>query len=126
MSLNSCCIDDRLDAAVELSGIRLPFPDGAFDDLGRIPFLAVHGAKDNIVTVKGSDSLFAEAPGPAAYLRLTEADHTGFIFGDGALLDQVVLAYLDRHLKGDDTAFDAIAEVVADSGQGTFEVKQGG
>lgn len=126
VSLNSCCADDRLDAAVELSGIRLPFPDGAFDDLGQVPFLAVHGAKDNIVNVKGSDTLFAEAPGPAAYLRLTEADHTGFLFGDGALLDEVVVAFLDRHLKGDDTGFDAIPDVVAASGQGTFEVKRGG
>ena len=120
------CADDRLDAAVELSGIRLPFPDGAFDDLGQVPFLAVHGAKDNIVNVKVSDSLFAEAPGPAAYLGLTEADHTGFLFGDGALLDEVVVAFLDRHLKGDDTGFDAIPDVVAASGQGTFEVKRGG
>jgi len=126
VSLNSCCADDRLDAAVELSGIRLPFPDGAFDDLGLVPFLAVHGAADNIVPVKGSDSLFAEAPGPAAYLRLTEADHTDFLFGDGALLDQVVVAFLDRHLKDDDTGFDAIPEVVAASGQGTLEVKGGG
>ncbi len=46
VGLNSCCDDDRLDAAVELSGIRAPFPDGEFDDLTRVPFLAVHGAKD--------------------------------------------------------------------------------
>ena len=126
VSLNSCCVDDRLDAAVELAGIRLPFPDGTFDDLGRIPFLAIHGAEDDIVPVSGSDTLFADTPGPAAYLRLPEAGHSDFLFGDGALVDEVVLAFLDRHLKGDNAAFDGLPELVAASGQGTFEVKAGG
>lgn len=126
VSLNSCCADDRLDAAVELSGVRLPFPDGAFDDLGQVPLLAVHGGKDNVVPVSGSDTLFAESPGPAAYLRFTDAGHSDFLAGSGPLLDDVVVAFLDRHLKGDDTGFDALPELVAASGEGTFEVKAGG
>lgn len=126
VGLNSCCADERLDAAVELAGIRLPFPDGAFDDLGQVPFLAVHGAEDDIVPVSGSDTLFADAPGPAAYLRLPDAGHSDFLFGDAALVDEVVVAFLDRHLKGDDTGFEALPDLVAASGQGTFEVKAGG
>ena len=83
VGLNSCCDDDRLDAAVELSGIRAPFPDGEFDDLTRVPFLAVHGAKDSTVPVSGSDTLFADAPGPAAYLRLPDGDHAGYLSPGG-------------------------------------------
>ena len=126
VSLNSCCDDERLDAAIELSGIRWPFPGGAYEDLGQVPFLAVHGAEDRTVDVDGSDSLFADAPGPAAYLRLPDGDHTSYLFTEGALIDEVVLASLDAWLFGDSTALDEAGEVVEDHGRATFEVKTDG
>lgn len=123
VGLNSCCDDERLDAAVELSGVRLPFPDGDFDDLTRVPFLAVHGAEDAVVPVSGSDTLFADAPGPAAYLRLPEGDHAAYLFADGPFVDSVVLAFLDLYLRDDPAAFDGLPELVEDHGDATLEVK---
>lgn len=123
VGLNSCCDDERLDAAVELSGTRLPFPDGDFDDLTQVPFLAVHGAKDGVVPVSGSDTLFADAPGPAAYLRLAEGDHAAYLFADGAFIDSVVLAFLDLLLRDDSEAFEDVPELVEEHGGATFEVK---
>ena len=123
VSLNSCCGDDRIDAAVELSGIRLPFPGGDFDDLGQVPFLAVHGAADKTVPVMGSDRLFDEAPGPAYYLRFPDAGHSDYLVADGDLVDQAVIAFLDRYLKGDGDGLAALPSVVASHGGATFTAK---
>lgn len=124
VGLNSCCADDRLDAIVAISGLRLPFPDGEFDDLGRVPLLAVHGAEDGVVPVSGSDTLFEEAPGPAHYLRLPDGDHSSFLFTEGDLVDRVVLAFLDRYVRQVAGALDPIEAEVAASGVATFESKE--
>ena len=123
VSLNSCCADPRLDAAVAISGVRLPFPDGEFDDLSRTPFLAIHGGEDAIVPVTGSDTLFEEADGPAHYLRLPEADHAAFLFSEGALVDRVVIAFFDRYVREQAGALDPIEAEVEASGSGTFTSK---
>lgn len=123
VSLNSCCADDRLTAAVELSGIRLPFPDGDFDDLGRVPILAVHGGKDGTVPVAGSDSLFDESPGPIAYLRLADAGHSDYLISNGPLVDQVVIAFLDAYLRDDPSGLREVTDLVDTLPNATFEQK---
>jgi dienelactone hydrolase len=122
LALNTCCTDDRIDAVVELSGLRLPFGTGDYD-LDAVPWLGIHGAKDRTVNVSGSDSLFADAPGPAYYLRLDEGDHSGYVFLEGELVDDVVLAFLDRYLYGEEDALDDVPAVVEAHGDATFEVK---
>ncbi len=123
VSLNSCCADDRLDAAVEISGLRFPFPDGDFDDLGQVPLLAIHGAADGTVPVSGSDTLFEEVPGPAAYLRFPEGGHSDILIADGPLIDRVVIAFLDTFLKDDEDALAELPAAVTDSGRATFVSK---
>jgi fermentation-respiration switch protein FrsA (DUF1100 family) len=123
VGLNSCCADPRLDAIVEISGMRLPFPDGEFDDLGSVPFLAIHGAKDARVPVAGSDSLFAEAPGPAAYLRFPEAGHAEFLAEHLTLVSEVIRAFLDRYLYDEADALDDVPLLVEADGSATFELK---
>ena len=80
-------------------------------------------SNDGVVPVDGSDSLFAEAPGPAAYLRLTDADHSDYLISEGALVDDVVLAFLDLHLYGEEDAMDDVPEIVEEHGGATFEEK---
>ncbi len=123
VSLNSCCDDDRLKAAIAISGLRLPFPDGDFEDLSGVPLLAIHGGADQTVPVSGSDALFVEAPGPVAYLRIPEGGHSDILVADGALIDQVVIAFLDAHVRGDPTGLAEVPDAVAASGRATFDVK---
>ena len=122
VSLNSCCADERIDVAVEISGLRLPFPGGDFANLGRIPFLAIHGAADQTVPVSGSDTLVEEAPGGAAYLRFPEGGHSDILVSDGPLIDQVVIAFLDAHLEDDPVGLAEVPDAVVDSGRATFAV----
>jgi hypothetical protein len=75
------------------------------------------------VPVSGSDTLFEEAPGPAAYLRLPEAGHSEFLASEGPLVDAVVLAFLDRYVRGEADALDGIPALVERDGDATFELK---
>ena len=126
VGLTSCCSDPRLDAIVSLSGTRLPFEGKGVDEIDRLPFLAVHGANDPIISVSGSDSLFEDADGPAAYLRLADAGHTDYLRTDAHLVDETVLGFLELELRGDDDALDDVPALVTARGNATFEVKAGG
>ena len=74
---NSCCAQPRITAAIELSGVELPFGDGSYDVRPPIPLLLAHGAMDARVPIDGSEHLFASVTGPAAYLRFAAGTHGG-------------------------------------------------
>jgi predicted dienelactone hydrolase len=117
LGYNSCCADDRVVAVMEVSGIKLPFPEGDFDDPPPLPLLAVHGAKDSTVPVTGSDALVADATGPSHYLRFPEGGHVDVLFGDtAALVDDAAVAFFDRYLKADTRRFDDLTASVDASG----------
>ena len=119
--LNSCCVDSRVDAIIELSGIELPFANGDYLALPSVPLLLVHGAKDTTVGVSGSDNLFAKAKAPAHYLRLTNAGHVDLLASP--LLQRTVLSFLSRYLKGNTTALNGVAADVAATGGATWQQK---
>ncbi|MBI2710901.1 MAG: phospholipase [Actinobacteria bacterium] len=119
---NSCCQDPRVDAAVEISGLELPFPNGTFGDT-KTPVLLIHGAKDNVVGVAvGSDKMWTEARGPQWYLRYDAGDHTNLIFSATYQQQTVdaIVAFLDAQLKRRTAALDALPAQVQASGLGTF------
>lgn len=113
---SSCCTDPRIDAAIEVAGVELPFPGGAFPirPMPPVPLLAVHGAADRTVPVRGSDDLYAKATGPAHYLRFPQGGHSDVL--TEALFQQAVVAFLDRYLGGDGTAIGGMPAAVAGSG----------
>jgi dienelactone hydrolase len=121
VAFNSCCLDDRIDAIVEVSGIQLDFPGGGYEDMPPIPLLAVHGGADTLVKIEGSERLVAAATGPTAFLRLPASGHGDIMFWEpGSLVADVAVAFLDRHLRGDDRRWSEIEEVTAASGLGTL------
>ena len=121
-AFNSCCALDRTDAAIEISGLELPFPEGSYDDWPDVPLLAIHGVVDGTVPVSGSDNLFAKSESPSHYLRFTDAGHTDLLGGpSGQLLTRVSLAFLDHYLGDDPDALDAIDDDVEASGLATYE-----
>lgn len=123
---NSCCEDPRVKAVVAISGGPLLYPTGAYDAEFATPMLLVHGRKDPGVVPAISEAVFAQRPGRMALLLLDEGTHTS-LFGsaDGALLDRVLVAFLDRELDVDPTAWDGLEEEVAASGRGSLQSKDG-
>jgi dienelactone hydrolase len=126
VTFNSCCHDPRVAAAVAISGIEFPFPNGDYADRPATPLLAVHGVRDTVVPVLGSNRLVARARPPSYYLRFVNDDHLSLLYGDrGALLDQAVIAFFDRYLEGDPRPLDDLPARVRQTDLGGFSVETG-
>jgi predicted dienelactone hydrolase len=101
VAFNSCCLDRRIDAAVPISGILLPFGTGTFFTKPTPPLLAIHGNQDGTVPYSASADAYSKAPAPKALLTLDKAPHTPF---SAPWLDPIVRTttdFLDGYLKGD-------------------------
>ena len=121
---NSCCEDPRVKAIVAISGGPAPYSTGDYDAEFATPMLLIHGSKDPGVNPAISEAVFAQTPGKMALLLFDEGTHTSQFEGeDGLLLDRVLVAFLDRELGIDPTAWDGLEEEVAASGRGSLQSK---
>ena len=96
---NSCCKDNRIDAAVSIAGIELPFTGGTFFSGHTAPLLLIHGTADQTVPYPASQALFADDRSQAFFLTLDGAPHTAFFDPWGPVITNTVLAFFDRYLK---------------------------
>ncbi len=99
---NSCCKDHRIDAAVSIAGIELPFP-GTFFSGQTAPLLLIHGTSDKTVPYSASQTLFADSRSPTFFLTLEGAPHTAFFDPWGPVITNTVLGFFDRYLKHSST-----------------------
>jgi pimeloyl-ACP methyl ester carboxylesterase len=97
--LNDCCIDRRIDAYIPMSGIELPFPDGAFTFERKAPVLLVHGDQDGTVPFVGSFNVFAEARRPKFLLQLLNGSHVPFGGAQGDAIITSAIHFLDKYLN---------------------------
>ena len=109
VAANSCCLDRRLDAAVSLSGIELPFGGGTFFSEPTPPLMLVHGTADHTVPYQGSVNAYAQAPSPKAFLTLVGAPHTWFFPPWIDPATQSIVAFLDGFLDHDPQAIRGLA-----------------
>jgi dipeptidyl aminopeptidase/acylaminoacyl peptidase len=123
-AFNSCCAQARIDAAIVLSGVEAPFPDGNYDTRPPVPLLLAHGGKDTTIVPSSSDNLFAASTGPTAFVRFPDGTHSGIFGGDsGKLLDTAVIGWLDKWLRNDSSGFDGLDAAVTASGIATLQTK---
>jgi dienelactone hydrolase len=118
---NSCCVDERVDAVISVSGGGLLYEGGDYTDPRPTPLLLMHGARDGTVPVAAGDSTLDTLGGagvPVHYVRFAEADHSNLFWGeDGELLNAASLAFLDAELRDEPDALDALAGTVEASGR---------
>jgi alpha-beta hydrolase superfamily lysophospholipase len=108
LTQNTCCHDDRIKAAVAISGMQIGW-NGAWYQPPTTPLLLIHGDKDDVVQFDGSTDVFAVAPSPVALVRLVGAPH--WVFGP-PYADVVVATMVDflrAELDGDSSGGAALA-----------------
>ena len=103
VTANDCCLDRRIDAAIPISGIELPFGTGAWT-YPELPRLYIHGDQDRTVPYAGSTNAFARASAPKFLLTLINGPHTPFLLAWKQPIIDTVVAFLDRYLKHDHRA----------------------
>jgi predicted dienelactone hydrolase len=109
VATNSAVQDRRINAAISISGIELPFGTGSFFAKPTPPLLLVHGNADGTVPYGSSVTIYGQAPAPKAFLTLLSAPHTPFF---APWLDptiRTVVDFLDGYLKHDHEALERLA-----------------
>ena len=88
---NDCCRDDRIDAVIIMSGLRLVNPDG--DDLDSMPpTMILHGVADPVLQVALADAVYPQLRAPKWYVRLLVAGHSEAYENTPSPSDAVVTA----------------------------------
>jgi predicted dienelactone hydrolase len=106
---NTCCVDRRVDAAVEIDGSRLPFPAGRVDERG-MPVLFIHGDADREFASSESVAMYGVSRPPKYLVVLHGAPHTPFgIPAVYAVILNATVNFLDAYLKRSVDARDRLA-----------------
>ena len=109
LATNSCCGDARVDAAVSISGLELPFPGGSFFSEPTPPLLVVHGDADATIPYGGSVAPYAQAPAPKVFLTLEHGSHVPFLAPWLEPFIRTTTDFLDGFLKHDRKALHRLA-----------------
>jgi dienelactone hydrolase len=99
---NSCCRDDRIDAAILMSAILGPFPNGVYD-FRSVPTLLLHGDADGLYPQ--SPAAYPQLAPPKWFVTLRGGQHASPFEDDLSPSDELVrtitTAFWDRYLKSE-------------------------
>lgn len=127
VALNTCCLDERIGAAIILSGVVEVSP-GTADYSRQLPVLIVHADTDPELPIAGDQAVYDELAGPKWFVTLLGGDHTtGFENPDSPYNDVVAATTTDfwnEYLAAVPGSLDALrAEAVVD-GVSTLQTNQ--
>jgi fermentation-respiration switch protein FrsA (DUF1100 family) len=115
---NDCCRDDRVDAVVLMSTLRLPF-DGRYE-LGDVPKLLLQLTDDPIVPYEQAVDAYDEAAAPKFLVSLEDGGHFEPYENAPSEHDDVVrettIDFWDAYLLGDSDGVDRLVEAAETSG----------
>ncbi len=130
VAANTCCRDDRIDAAVVLAGTPAPYGGGeyAFDEAP--PMVLVHGTSDHGVPHEEAVRTFNQLGGVKGLLSMPRVGHTEFLVPSGSGFDatvSVVRDFFRSQLGDDEAAAERLAsEEVAEAGMELHFAAEGG
>jgi dienelactone hydrolase len=108
---HDCCRDARIDAAVVMAGIMVPFGEGEFD-LSGVPLLVLHGDADPLLNYSNGVEAYAQAEPPKFFVTLIGGSHASPFEDDDtpydALVATVTLDFWDAYLLDDAAGVDRL------------------
>jgi predicted dienelactone hydrolase len=120
---HSCCRDERIDAAILMSAVLAPFPNGVYE-FRSVPTLLVHGDDDGLYPQ--SVEAFPQLVAPKWFVTLHGGQHANPFEDDRSPSDDVVravtTAFWERYLEGERAAARRIVNAVdATAGAATLQ-----
>jgi len=74
VAFHACCRDERIDAAIAMAGVLLPYAPGEYD-LSGVPLLILHGDADPVLGIElGADAYARTAP-PKVFVTIHGGGH---------------------------------------------------
>jgi dienelactone hydrolase len=110
---HSCCRDQRIDAAIVLSGAASPFAGGTYDLSDTPPMLVVQGVNDVLINYNQTVRTYNQLQPPKGFLSLIASDHGSYLSPDDpafAVTAQTSLDFLDSELRDDSAALERLPE----------------
>jgi predicted dienelactone hydrolase len=104
LTLDTCCRDPRIDAAVPMAGLLAPFPGGVYDGAIAPPTLVIHGDADDTVPYDEARTAYDLLRAPKALLTHLGGGHILPYVGSSdraaqqATIDASI-AFFDLYLK---------------------------
>ncbi|MGH9212833.1 MAG: alpha/beta hydrolase family protein [Acidimicrobiales bacterium] len=124
LAFNDCCRDDRLDAAILMSTLPLPFAGGSYDFSG-VPLLLLQLTEDPLVPYDAAVTTFTESRRPKFLVTLEGGIHPEPYEDAPSPHDGVVeattIAFLDAYVGDDPSGADHLVEAVESSDGATVE-----
>lgn len=125
----NCCADERIDAEVLLAGAHAdwmvpgaPQTQNARFVLNDMPSLYVHGDADESIPLEEGRSIYADTPGPKAFLTLAGATHSAPYNNREhpafSTVREVTTDFLRWTLQGDSDALDEMRDDAWESTRG--------
>lgn len=104
LTLDTCCRDPRVAAAVPMAGLLWPFPGGEYDGAIAPPTLVIHGDADDTVPYDAALMAYAVLQAPKALLTHVGGGHILPYVGSGDRIAQQATidastAFFDLYLK---------------------------
>ncbi len=116
-----CCTDDRIDAAIPMSGIAgiAANPSTYFGGTA-IPLLILHGDEDELVPYRLGEDAYSDAAAPKLFVTFEGGNHIWPYIGgteDARRLayQDLTTAFFDYYLKDDPTGLDRVRAAVESS-----------
>lgn len=109
----TCCIDDRVDAAIVIAGTSQLLPGGTFDWSATPPLLIVHGENDAVIPYDEGVRLFNSARSPKGLFTLLNLNHNSYLFSDSEafpITAKATLDFLNGFVKLDVSAIAALPD----------------
>ena len=113
IALHTCCRDQRLDAAIVLSGAPGPYSGGEYDPSIAPPMMVIHGVNDILLSYNGTVRFYNQLLPPKSFLTLEEYDHSSYLFQDDPAFEVVAQStgdFLDGILRDDREALEQLPE----------------
>jgi predicted esterase len=119
-TLHSCCVDERIDAAISMAGTPSPFAGGAYDFEAAPPYLIVHGTEDALVDYAVGVSLYNDLPGPKGLLELDGGGHSAMLDTGEQWFEEVVAVTNDFWMAYLLDDAEALVRLAADPAEGGY------
>ncbi len=111
VTFHSCCRDPRIDAAIAMAGVLLPYAPGEFDLVG-VPLLILHGDADPVLGIELDADAYARAAPPKIFVTIHGGGHAE-PFEDSLdpadeMVEAVTTDFWDVYLGGQPDALDRL------------------